>query len=73
MFIKRTIRVGKTYDYRMLLSVKTLVTYIKKLTPRGTTMSVVKQLSSCITRFSCEKALLSSTQSRGQPQYVYDF
>ena len=46
MFIKRKPRARKASAYRMLLSIKTLVTYKKMfLTSRWTTVSIVKQLS----------------------------
>ena len=48
MFIKRT-TTRKSFAYRMLLSFKTSVTFF--LTSRRTVVSVVKRLSSNITRF----------------------
>ena len=54
MFINRKTTAGKVYVYRMLLSLKTLVTYKKNLTASRTTLSVVKQLLSDITRFFVE-------------------
>ena len=49
MFIKREIRGGKTYVYRMVLSFKTSVTFDFFVTSRRTPVSVVKQFSSDIT------------------------
>ena len=48
MFIKRKTRGGKVYAYGMLVSFKTLETY---LTSRRTTLFFVKQLLSDITQF----------------------
>ena len=49
MFIKRKTRLGKAYAYRMILSFKTLVTFMKF----WTTVPVVKQLPSYIFTEHC--------------------
>ena len=51
MFIIRKTRAGMAYAYRMLLSLKTSVTYIKNFTTRRATVSLMTQLLSDITRF----------------------
>ena len=53
MFLKRKIRAGKVYSHRMLWSLKMSVTmsFFLILTSRRTTVSVVKQPLSDITRF----------------------
>ena len=50
MFVERKSILEKDYAYPRLLSFKTLVTYIIFLTSQQSTMSVVKRLSSEITR-----------------------
>ena len=59
MLTKRNARAGKTYAYGMFRSFKTPVTHKKNLTSRWTTVSVVKELSSDITRFFAGHSLMS--------------
>ena len=59
MFIKREIRGGKTYVYRMVLSFKTSVTVDFFVTSRRTPVSVVEQFSSDITWFFAKHCLMS--------------
>ena len=57
MFIKKP-KAVRAYAYRMLLSFKTLIIYKKKINSRRTTVSLVKQTSSDITRFFAKISVL---------------
>ena len=73
IFIKRKTRAGKDHAYRMLLSFKKLGTsIIIFFTSRGTTASVIKQLSLDITYFFAEHCSLfgANTQAWLFIQYL---